>query len=34
MLGPNTDDADSRYQAITTSEELNAIFLGGYTKSE
>ena len=33
MLAPRADNANSRYQAITASEELNAIFIGGYTES-
>ena len=34
LLGPAADNADSRYQAIVESEELNAIFLGGYTEAQ
>ena len=34
LLASKEDDGDSQFHAITASEELNAIFMGGFTKSQ
>ena len=34
LLGSAADDANSRYQSIVSSEDLNAVFMGGFTASQ